>query len=58
MSKYDLTDLVSLKPDEQQYAIDAFDFDPDTEMHDVSDEEEDVEDELSTVEGKCFFMIE
>ncbi|KDN51107.1 hypothetical protein RSAG8_00736, partial [Rhizoctonia solani AG-8 WAC10335] len=39
-----------IKADEQQYAIDAHNFDPDTEMHDASDEEEDVEDELSTVE--------
>lgn len=43
--------IVYLQADEQQYAIDSYNFDPDTEMNDASDEEDDVEDELSTVEG-------
>ncbi|KAG9094704.1 hypothetical protein FRC06_010551 [Ceratobasidium sp. 370] len=38
------------KADEQQYAIDSYNYDQDVEMDDASDEEDDVEDVLDTVE--------
>ncbi|QRV72435.1 vacuolar import and degradation protein 27 [Ceratobasidium sp. AG-Ba] len=44
------TTVGKAKADEQQYAIDSYSYDQDVEMENASDEEDDVEDVLSTVD--------